>query len=175
MVGRYVCPMNKMLAVILVLILSFTSYQGFAYFRKFKHAKRIKVALESYAFPKLKLSSLLSDILFQVNLSIGNYSSSQFSLEQVSIEVFSPSGLLIAEQKEPMSEPLILSPNKNTILPLTFWMASHRISDLIRENGGAANVGANYITSGEYGIPLRLKGFVVAEGFQIGIDQEIKV
>ena len=167
--------MNKMLVVILVSILSFTSFKGYAYFRKYQHAKRIKVALDRYSFPELKLSNLLSDILFQVNLSIGNYSSSQFSVEQVSIEIFSPSGLLVAEQKEPMSEPLILKPNKNTVLPLTFLMASHRVSDLIRENGGAANVGANYITSGSYGIPLHLKGFVVAEGFKITIDEEIQV
>ena len=68
-----------------------------------------------------------------------------------------------------------LLPKQNNILPLTFLITSSNFKRLIKESGGLTTVGANFLTTGSYGIPIHLKGFVEAEGISIDINEKITV
>ena len=167
--------MKRIIGLIVLIALIFLGKKSWGIIQKIRHAKRLKFAVSSVKFPKLNLSNLFTDIETKVVLLLKNFSSSTFNLEQISIEVFSPSGKLVAEQKTPLKEAFEIKPNKNNELPLTFLISSSNLKALIKEAGGIANVGANFITTGEYGIPLHLKGFVVADGVTIDIDEQITV
>jgi len=167
--------MKKIIGLLVVAALIITGKQGWAAIQKIRDAKRLKFGVESVDFPKLNLSSLLSSIETNVELLINNFSGSTFNIEQISIEVLSPSGKVVAEQKQPLSESFEIAPNQNNLLPLSFLISSQNLKLLVRESGGIANVGASFITTGSYGISLRLQGFVVADGVTIDIDEKLTV
>jgi len=167
--------MKKIIGLLVVITLIITGKQGWAAIQKIRHAKRLKFGVESVDFPKLNLSSLLSSIETNVELLIKNFSRSTFNIEQIGIEVLSPSGKVVAEQKQPLSETFKVAPNQNNLLPLSFLISSQNLKLLISESGGIANVGASFITTGKYGISLLLKGFVVADGVTIDINEQLTV
>lgn len=167
--------MKRYIFLFLVFVLVVATTKSYSYLTKYRHAQRLRIGVDSFSFPKLNLSSLFSEVITNVIIGINNFSASTFDIQQIGIEVFSESGQLVAEQKSPLSSPIKIEPNMYNTFPLTFLISSHNIRKLIKESGGSVNVGANYLTSGNYGIPLHLKGFVVAEGLSIAIDQTIEV
>jgi len=160
---------------LILIALVFFGKKGFAKIIKFRNAKRLKIGIDSFNLPKLNLTSLFTNIPVNINLSLNNFSKSTFNIEQIGVDVFSPSGKLIAEQTNPLKEAKQILPNQNNILPLAFLISPQNFKDLIRETGGIANAGANFLTSGNYGVPIHLKGFVVAEGITIDINEKITV
>lgn len=167
--------MKRLLLLITLSTLALASIKGYDYWRKFNHSNRLKVGVGSFSFPKLNLRSLLGDITLAIDITLDNYSSSTFSLEQISIEIYDKLGRLVAEQIAPLTTPFTIKPNKTNLLPLTLEISSHSIAKLIAQHGGTASVGASYLSSGSYGIPLKIKGFAIAEGFRIDIDQQIEI
>ena len=149
--------------------------KGYGYVRKFRHSKRLKVAFSGIKFPKLKLSNLISDVPVSVGLNIGNFSPSVFTISQINIDVLDQENNLIAEPQSPISQSIQLDPNQNNTFPLSYLISAQKIKQIIQKAGGIASVGTNYLTSGSYGIPLLLKGFVVAEGLKIEINEAITV
>lgn len=167
--------MKKILAVIIIIALILAGKKGYGYLTKYRHSKKIKVNVDKFRFPDLKLQNLITDVLTEVTIIIGNFSSSTFDIEQINIDVLDETGQLIAEQKNPLPKAIKLLPNQNNALVLTFLISPHHIRQLIKKAGGAINVGTRYLTTGKYGIPLQLKGFVVAEGFSKDINEKITV
>ncbi len=167
--------MNKAIGLFVIVFIFLAGRKGWQYFKKYQHSNRLKVGIDSFKLPKLNLSNLFSDIKADVLIKLNNFSSSSFEIEQLNVEIYSLSGKLIGEQEKPLAKTAIVQPNKNNLLPLSFLISSQDLQQLIKEAGGVANVGANFLTTGDYGIPLHLKGFVVAEGFTIDIDEKITV
>lgn len=167
--------MKKIVLLFIILALVFFGKKGFVKLVKFRNAKRLKIGVDGFNLPKLNLTSLFTSVPININLSLNNFSNSTFNIEQIGVDVFSPSGKLIAEQTKPLQEVKQILPNQNNILPLAFLISPQNFKDLIRETGGIANAGANFLTTGTYGIPIHLKGFVVAEGITIDIDEKITV
>lgn len=167
--------MKKIILLPIIVVLIFLGKKGFAKLVKLRNSKRLKIGIDGFNLPKLNLTSLFTSIPVNINLSLNNFSNSTFNIEQIGVDVFSPSGKLIAEQSNPLREAKQLLPNQNNILPLAFLISSQNFKDLIRETGGVANAGANFLTSGNYGVPIHLKGFVVAEGITIDINEKITV
>lgn len=167
--------MKRIIALVIIISLVLFGRKGVSYITKFRHAKRLKIAVENFSFPKLNLKSLFSDIQTRVTLNIGNFSSSTFDVEQINVDVLDATGQVVAEQKNPLTKGIQILPNKNNQLALTFLISSNNVRQLIKNAGGTFNVGARFFTSGKYGIPLQLKGFVVAEGITIDINETIEV
>jgi hypothetical protein len=167
--------MKKIVVLMIIVALILLGKKGYGYVRKFRHSKRLKVGFSGINFPKLKLSNLISDVPVSVGLNIGNFSPSVFTISQISIDVLDNENNLIAEPQSPLSQSIQLDPNQNNTFPLSYLISTQKIKQIIKKAGGIASVGANYLTSGSYGIPLLLKGFVVAEGLKIEINQSITV
>ncbi|MCB0396826.1 MAG: hypothetical protein KDD36_09245 [Flavobacteriales bacterium] len=168
--------MKRILALIGIVLLLFLGNKGIRLFNKFRHAKRLKFDVQSFSFPDgLKLSNIVKDVDVLINQAVANFSKTPFQIEQLNIEVFSPSGKLIAEQKAPLEQPIQIKPNQTTVFPIRFTISPQNMLRLIKEAGGVLTVGANFLSTGEYGIPLRMKGFVDADGITVDIDQNITV
>lgn len=167
--------MKKLIVLPLIIALLFIGKKSWGYYNKYHHANRIKVGVESFNFPTLNLSSLLSDIELNINIELGNFSPSTFNITQINVDVFDVDGKLIAEQTTPLKNKVVMTPNENTTLPLAYNISSGQLNNLIMAAGGYISVGQNYITSGKYGIKINLKGFVDADGFTIAINETMTV
>lgn len=142
---------------------------------KLLNAKNLKVDIGAIQFPTLSLQNLVSDIETTVEVVIKNFSNSVFNIQQISIDVFSSSGELIAEQKEPIQNVVIIEQKENSSFFLDYLISSSKLRRLIKESGGALLVGSNRLANGEYGIKLNLKGFVIAEGIKVDINEMVTV
>lgn len=142
---------------------------------KLLNARNLKLDIGAIQFPALKLQNLIDDIETKVEVIIKNFSNSVFEIEQISIDVFSEKGTLIAEQKEPLTQLLRIRPKGNSIIPLSYLISSQSIRKLVKDSGGAFEVGTRRLTQGEYGMKLNLKGFVIAEGIKVDINEIVTV
>ena len=164
--------MRKTIGLLAVI---FLLYKGYGLYQKFSHAKHLKIGLADFQFENFNLSSLFSDVTAHVQVSIDNFSKSVFTIEQIKVDVYSESGQLIAEQTEPLSRKRSILSNQKNVLPLSFLISSNKVKTLIKQSGGVVKLGANYLSSGDYGIPIHLKGFIVSEGISIDINEKLTV
>ncbi len=164
---------RKITILLIITILALLAKKSWSYYTKYRHAQRLKISIKEFTLPQLHLSHVLSDILANVHIHLSNYSNSTFHIEQINVDVYTPSGKLVAEQAEPLKQAINIRPNKNNTLPLTFYISATNINQLIQEAGGITKATANYLLRGKYGITFHLKGFVVAEGIPIDINEKI--
>ncbi|WP_128755340.1 hypothetical protein [Aquimarina sediminis] len=137
---------------------------------KIRHAQRLKIGVE-----KFKILSLSLHPVSNIILSLGNYSSSTFTISQIKVNAYTIDGQLLAEQSAPLSQSFTLNPNQNSALPLSFVINAAVVIGALKSIGGLSSLAANYLTSGTYGLPIVLKGFVVAENIQIPIEEPITI
>ncbi len=167
--------MKKVIAVLLILVVLIFGKKGWSFIQKFRHAKRLKISVEGIRFPKLSLKNLIGDIALKVRLNLANFSPSSFNLEQVSVDVFNKAGEQIGTQQNPLREPILINSNQNNLVTTDYLISSSAIRNLIRDAGGGGAVASNYLTEGKYGIPILLKGFVVAEGVKVEVNEKLEV
>ncbi|MEW7289639.1 hypothetical protein ABW637_03725 [Aquimarina sp. 2304DJ70-9] len=89
------------------------------------------------------------------------------------MDAYTEDGQLLAEQAAPLAQPLALQPNQNSILPLSYTITPQVVISALQSIGGLSSVAANFLTTGKYGLPIVLRGFVEAESIQIPIEKTL--
>ena len=162
--------MKRFLGVILLMVLVVAGAKGWRIFKKIRHARRLKISLA-----KFKLLKLSTQIDSNIVLQIGNFSSSTFKINQVSIDLYTTTEEVLAAQKAPLLSPITITPNKNTLLPIGYKINLPVALNQLKRIGGIATVATNYLTTGKNGLTLVLKGFIEADGVTISINETINV
>lgn len=162
--------MKKTLKILLIICIVAILVQGTRLLRKFHHANRLKINVKRF-----RLINISSEISSSIILEVGNFSKSTFKINQVSIEVFTKSGEILARPKAPLSKPFKLKPNQNNELPIDFQISTPVVLSELKRMGGITSVLSNFLTSGKYGLELQLRGFIVAQNIKIDINQTINV
>lgn len=135
-----------------------------------RHAKRLKISVAKFKILSISLSPESNIVL-----SVSNYSSTPFSISQLQINIYSSKGILLASQNTPLATSFVAKANSNTPLPLSFTIDAQNIISALKDIGGLTSLAANYLTTGSYGLPITLKGFVVIANYQIPIDESLTV
>ena len=167
--------MRKMTSIILVLVIVLLSYKGWILFKKYKNSKKLSVGIAGFKIPKLNLSNLVGEIPIAVKVAIDNFSSSKFTLNQLKIDALDENGDLIAYQENPLSDSVKLLPNQKNEVIIRYKIAAIKLKELVKSSGGILSVSTSYLTSGQYGIPIHLKGFVEAENITIEVDEKMTI
>lgn len=162
--------MKKLIGLIIVISLIFLGQSGVVLFEKIRHAKRLEIGVA-----KFKLVNLSSKIQSNLVLTIGNFSSSTFSVDQINISAYTTTGQLLAQQIAPLPQSILLQPNQNNLLPLAYRLNTPVLLSELKKIGGVSSVLANYLTKGKYGLPIVLKGFVVSGSIETEIQTSITV
>ncbi|WP_062055870.1 hypothetical protein [Aquimarina longa] len=162
--------MKKILLVSLLIFIFIASTQGWRIYNKIRHAKRLKIGVQKFKLLNLSLTPVSNIIV-----SLGNFSSSTFTIAQIKVNAYTQDGKLLAEQTTPLAQPFVLKPNQNSILPLSFTIDTTVVLLALKSIGGLSSLAANYLTTGQYGLPIVLKGFVETENIQVPINQSITI
>ncbi len=161
----------KAIVIITILIaISLMSYKGHGYWRKYRDSKKLKIDFGSISVQGFNPGYLMGSVPATVTTKIGNYSGSGFRINQISMDVYSGRGTLIASQKEPLAEPFVIGANRISDFDLGFTIPQVGIRALVKESGGPLEIAANYLANGTYGMDIHMKGFVTVEPFDIDID-----
>jgi hypothetical protein len=166
---------KKITLIVVLMVVLIAAKKGFDFYQKFKDSDDLKVGLDKFEFPKLNLSNIFNDIEVKTIININNFSDSTFNIQQLDINVLDQDKQIIAEQQYPITQPIEVKPNQANKFALNLLISSQNVARLIKANGGIANVGANFLVSGKYNIPIQIVGFVRAEGFKIPINEKIIV
>ncbi len=162
--------MKKIAFLFFFLVVFIASVQGWRVYRKVRHAQRLKIGVQ-----KFKILNFSFTPVSNIVLSLGNFSSSTFMISQIKVAAYTQDGQLLAEQTAPLANSFTLLPNQNSTLPLAFSIKAATVISALQSIGGLTSVAANYLTSGKYGLPIVLKGFVEAENTQIPIHEPITI
>ena len=166
---------KKITLIIVLVVVLIAAKKGFDYYQKFKDSDDLKVGLDKFEFPELNLSNIFSDIVAKATININNFSGSTFNIQQLDINVLNQDKQVIAKQQYPITQSIEVKPNQANKFALNLIISSQNVVRLIKANGGIANVGANFLVSGKYNIPIQIVGFVRAEGFKIPINEKLIV
>ena len=168
--------MKRIISILATAILTLGIFKARAFYQKFQHAKKLQTSVTDVIIPqKLKLQNVLGDTIAKILLSISNFSPSTFEVQQIQINIYSDSGKLIAEQTEPLTSPIVITPSQISQLRINVVFTPLKMQTLIREAGGFAQVLANKASKGIYGITLQVKGFALVDGFATAINKTITV
>ncbi|MEW7279719.1 hypothetical protein ABW636_14090 [Aquimarina sp. 2201CG1-2-11] len=162
--------MKKVTFLFFFLVVFIASVKGWRVYRKVRHAKRLKIGVQKFHILNFSFTPISNIVL-----SLGNFSSSTFMISQIKVNAYTRDGQLLAEQIAPLANPFTLAPNQNSTLPLSFRINAANVISSLRSIGGLTSVAANYLTSGKYGLPIILQGFVEVENTQIPINEPITI
>jgi SLAP domain-containing protein len=166
---------RKITLVVVLIVVLIAAKKGYEYYEKYQDSDDLKIDIDKFQFPELNLSNIFQDIVAKVTVNINNFSDTTFNIKQLKIDVLDQQKQLIAEQQYPIEQSIELKPNQANKFALNLLIPSPNVVRLVKANGGIANVGANYLVSGKYNIPIQIVGFVRAEGIKIPINQKIIV
>jgi len=149
---------------------------GGMYYRKYAAAKRLKVGLADFQLnQKLVSIDSLTNLSSTVNLTIDNFSSQKFNIQQSKIELYTTTGELIASQNSPLSNSTELQANKKNLFRVPIDINPQKALKMVQDQGGIGIVLANKFTTGEYGLDFVIKGFVKANGVVVNINETVSI
>ena len=157
---------------------------GIAYFllKKGSHARRLYVDVGDMKPVGTDISAFLGTSFdMKVDVKLQNYSSSAFNIEQLKIDIYTDNDVKLASQKEPLSEVYTVEPNANNTLTIDMQASLHGIADILTKSGLIDNTAeavtrlVDWVTTGNLGLEVKAKGFVVAEGVKININQDVTI
>jgi hypothetical protein len=178
---------------VFIAVVIFSLWVGWYFYNKAKNAKNLEPGIAGF---KLKvqirnvgdLILLFSDIASlsvpaEITVSIKNFSSSEYTVSQMKVDIFTESGQLLAGVDKPLSGSVKIIPADTTLIPIDYNLKLNALISLAQKasvNGSsgqeqAYNLLMNYVSSGKIGVNIVAKGFIVAEGIQINIDETILI
>lgn len=168
--------MKPIWGVLIISILVLAGRQGYKLLRKIKHAQRLTTSVQSFQLPKdFHLKNLIQDIDATLTIAIQNFSNSSFLVNQLNLQIESTAGQLIASQSRPLSNPVSIKPNEVNPITIQIKLTPQQVRTLIGLAGGLAKVAGNWLSTGKYGIPLLVKGFVEIDGVSIDLNQTLSI
>lgn len=160
--------------IIVAGIISAISFIAFYYIRLYYSAKKLSVTVDSFKLMS-KLEDILSGFTLRFRLNLGNYSNSTFVISQIKIDAFTQADVALASQKSPLAAPISILPNQNNYPEFDFDFSNSGLANLILGGGNLLQMAQNFFVNGKFGMQIKLKGFVVAEGFKVDINQIVNI
>lgn len=165
---------------ILIIVISILAIFSVFKIRKLLKLRKFKYAVDDFSLTeKLSALALQKGIDATTKIALQNYSNSNFKLNQISIDLYTPSGEIIAEQKNPLSEALTIEKNNTKPFSLTHHIEPKGLVKLLKENQLIApddtilNIALKLITLDLSGMELIAKGFIVIEGISKSFNEKI--
>ncbi|HAN77697.1 MAG TPA: hypothetical protein DCQ31_07950 [Bacteroidales bacterium] len=162
---KYLIPAIAVLAVALYFI--------------FRKAKGLLMLDYSFGAPKPKGSLLdtIKSLTVIIPITLKNYSNNTYKITALRADMLTRQGNSIASQTQPITQPIIIAPSKNTTVLLEYGINWSGITSwLNQENVKITDVPAkikSYLKTEKLNIPVVISGAVEAEGIFLNIKQEI--
>ena len=144
--------------------------------------KQLKVSIGKVT-PQTQLSNFLqvasalqSSLDVSINVLLNNYSKHTYTLDQIQVSLYSPSGRLIAEQVKPLNNSVVIPPSATQTLPISFKINSLSALQTAFEGTSFDDLW-NFLSKAPGGLGKKLiaKGTVRAEGFNVAFNEEVAV
>jgi len=172
------------ITIVVLIVVVWLTYK----LRKVLHAMRMKFGMDNFNLNPKKLDkgqwlkSLVDSqgLDTRIGVKISNPSPSTFTISQISADVSTKQGTVLASQDKPLLSPYEIKPNINNVLSIDYFVPLSGIIDLMELKGlsfisvtlALADIAKSYFLTGKLGKTIILDGFAVAEGFKINIDKQ---
>jgi hypothetical protein len=167
---------KSLVGIIVIVMIAISA----AYFQLFKRAQRLGFGIDSIK-PNFKTSDIISiiagggSIPTTVTALIKNFSPATFTIKQMQLDIFSEDGKQsFGSQTLPLSAKKTVDPNSNTPIELKYNINPIAFLDSEGKKLSIQDL-AKWFTGQQIGVKLLLKGFVVAEGFKVNINEVITI
>ena len=167
---------NRIIAIVVVILVAISG----AYYQLYQRAQRLGFGVDSIK-PNFKTSDLISiiagggSIPTTVTALVKNFSPATFTIKQLQLDIYSEDGKQsFGSQTLPLSAKKTVDPNSNTPIELKYSINPIAFLDSEGKKLGLSDL-AKWFTGQKIGVKLLLKGFVVAEGFKVDINEVITI
>lgn len=150
--------------------------------RKMLQAKSgLKIGLDKFRMAKpissiAEVLTMIKSFNTIITVNFSNFTKNNYTVNQIQLSVYSMSDQLVAEQTTPLSSPILITPEK--VVPTDIAFSVNGTSALqVAFKGTSLNDLFNFLSNNPKGLgkQLKVKGFVVAEGIKVNVDQIINV
>jgi len=181
--------MPKLKTIIILTIVILTLGIAWKYYKKFKDTDKLKIGETSLKSTK-KIANfndlvdvLKNGLLLKGFVEIRNFSGRDYSLNQISLDCFTPkTEKLIAEQVNILPANITLNSKQTTNIPLEYKVDIVNALSLFKESGvipenatlwQVITKPAQYWSAIDLNkLRMKLKGFIQAEGITISVNEE---
>ena len=176
--------MKSIIIVAVFVFILFLARTGYILFKKGKDAEKLEYSLFKSDTPNLTVEQIVkiidgkdtNPVLIEVIEQIKNPTNSEYLIDQMNLNILTPSGKFVVKQKEPLAKAFTIhKKSENNYLKLNFLLNPKGLEELVREAGGVIQIGSNKLRTGEWGINFRIKGTISTEGFELDLDETITI
>lgn len=111
-----------------------------------------------------------------ITVDFSNFTKNNYTINQIQLEIYSMSDQLVASQASPISSPIVVKPQVVSSADVVFAINGTSALQLAFK-GTSLNDLFNFLSNNPKGLgkQLKAKGFIVAEGIKVKVDQIINV
>ena len=178
--------------ILLIVLVMLSLGIAWKFYQKYKDSDKLKIGSTSLK-SKQQITSfndlvniLKSGLILEGFIEVRNFSSKDYSINQLNIDCFSPaSGKLIAEQTNILQDTIVLTKKQTTNIPLEYKIDIVNALSLFKECGLIPEEAtlihiithpAQYWTDIDpKKLKVNFKGFIQAEGIHLNIDEEYAI
>ncbi len=172
---------KKIIIYSIIAVLVVLAFFGIKKAKKMLALKKAKVnVLDFQLLDNIGVKTLNTGFNTKVDLKLQNYSPNTYQLEQLQVDLYTPSGQLLAEQQQPI-KPTEIKPNANTTVSINHYIKSEKFLDLLSENDyidkkeTVLEIAMKLLSMDLSGVNLTIKGFAIIDGLEIPINENISL
>ena len=140
--------------------------------------KKFKLSVDNFQLvEKLNPSALQQGVDTDLTLNLQNCSNKDFTLNQLSIDLYTPSGKILAQQLNPLPASVQLISKKVNKLTISHHISSTGLINLLKEtklideDESLFNVAVRLLTMDLSRVEITAKGFAEIEGVTIDFNE----
>jgi len=168
---------KKIIIYAIVIIGVILAFLGIKKLLKLNALKTAKIGVNGFkVLDKITAQTFTSGLNTELDLKLQNYSNNTYELEQLQVDLYTPSGVLIAEQVSPL-QPTTINPSANNSIKVNHNINSEGFVKLLRESklvnldDKVWEIALQVLTLDLSGIHLVAKGFAKIDGVQVSFNE----
>lgn len=178
---------KSVIILLIILLVGVVAGIGGYFFMKYKNSELLVFEISDVK-PDFKITSVfdvikeLADLIVPViiGVKISNYSPMSFRINQLSIDCFSQiDNSYIAYNTEPLAQPFDILPNQNNIVYVKYNVKLQLLAKEIKGTATLLDKGfqilQSYLSSGKFGVSLKIKGFAIADNIKIKVEEIVNM
>jgi LEA14-like dessication related protein len=129
---------------------------------------------------KVKWLGFTEGIEIALKPVIKNFGDSEFSVNQLKVDVYTENNILLTSQDKPISKPILIKPNQNSAFEIKYKVGIDKLILLAVNSGLGKNpnildIWNKYKNSGKFGFKIRTKGFADVDGVTVDFDEVTEI
>ncbi len=174
--------MKKIIYIIIALVIAYAGWLANKFIKAYRY---LAFAISSVKLPRKSFKEIVMDFLdgyanLIIKMELGNFSNTEFEIDNYYIELYTPDGRFVAEPENPQDiQPIKIAPKEKKEIAISYGIDLAGAAKLFSQIPGDTSIKikeavTNYYKTGEFGIEILLTGYFKIKGMPFSVPVNYK-